>query len=269
MVFFPLGPAGGMRPCPAKNILIYELDILQCHPLVADGHELTRRSASGVCGLNNTETSMAKEVRHKEVKAVVFDCDGVMFDTVKANTAYYDHILRHFGKPDMTSEQFAYTHMHTVDQALAFLFEDAAQLAQAREFRKQMSYLPFLQFMEIEPGLKPLLRHLKTRYHTAVATNRSDTMNRVLRSHGLEDAFDLVVTALDVANPKPHPDQLNKILDHFALTPDQMVFIGDSELDAAAARAAGVAFVAYANPRLAADFHIEQLLQVEDILNGH
>jgi phosphoglycolate phosphatase len=215
------------------------------------------------------KSSMPKEVRHKVVKAVVFDCDGVMFDTVAANTAYYDHILSHFGKPDMTPEQFAYTHMHTVDQALAYLFDDAAQLAEARDFRKQMSYLPFLQFMEIEPGLKPLLRRLKSRYHTAVATNRTDTMNRVLRSHGLENTFDLVVTALDVANPKPHPDQLNKILDHFALTPDQAVFIGDSELDAAAARAAGVTFVAYANRRLAADFHIERLLQVEDILNGH
>ena len=212
---------------------------------------------------------MPKQVGHEEVKAVVFDCDGVMFNTVKANTAYYDHILRHFGKSDMTPEQFAYIHMHTVDEALAYLFDDAAQLAQARDFRKQMSYLPFLQFMEIEPGLKPLLRRLKPRYHTAVATNRTDTMNRVLRGHDLEDAFDLVVTALDVASPKPHPDQLNKILDHFALTPEQAIFIGDSELDATAARAAGVVFVAYANRRLAADFHIEHLLQVEDILNGH
>jgi HAD superfamily hydrolase (TIGR01509 family) len=215
------------------------------------------------------EISMPKEIDHEEVKAVVFDCDGVMFDTVKANTAYYDHILRHFGKHDMTPEQFSYVHMHTVDEALAYLFDDAAQLVQARDFRKQMSYLPFLQFMEIEPGLKPLLRRLKPRYHTAVATNRTDTMNRVLRSHGLEDAFDLVVTALDVINPKPHPDQLNKILDHFALAPDQTIFIGDSELDAAAARAAGVSFVAYANRMLAADFHIERLDQVEDILNGH
>ncbi|MGD9352834.1 MAG: HAD-IA family hydrolase [Desulfobacterales bacterium] len=212
---------------------------------------------------------MPKQVGLEEVKAVVFDCDGVMFNTVKANTAYYDHILRHFGKSDMTPEQFAYIHMHTVDEALAYLFDDAAQLAQARDFRKQMSYLPFLQFMEIEPGLKLLLRHLKPRYYTAVATNRTDTMNRVLRSHGLEDAFDLVVTALDVINPKPHPDQLNKILDHFALAPDQTIFIGDSELDAAAARAAGVSFVAYANRMLAADFHIERLDQVEDILNGH
>ncbi len=205
----------------------------------------------------------------ERVKAVVFDCDGVMFDTVKANTAYYDHILRQFGKPELTPEQFAYTHMHTVDEALVYLFDDAAQLSEARDFRKQLSYLPFLQVMEIEPGLKPLLRQLKPRYHTAVATNRTDTMNRVLRTHGLENAFDLVVTALDVAKPKPHPDQLNKILDHFALAPGQVIFIGDSELDAAAARAAGVFFVAYANRALTADFHIDRLQQIEGMLNGH
>ncbi len=205
----------------------------------------------------------------ERVKAVVFDCDGVMFDTVKANTAYYDHILRQFGKPELTPEQFAYTHMHTVDEALVYLFDDAAQLSEAKDFRKQLSYLPFLQVMEIEPGLKPLLRQLKPRYHTAVATNRTDTMNRVLRTHGLENAFDLVVTALDVAKPKPHPDQLNKILDHFALAPGQVIFIGDSELDAAAARAAGVFFVAYANRALTADFHIDRLQQIEGMLNGH
>ncbi|MFZ0613695.1 MAG: HAD family hydrolase [Desulfobacterales bacterium] len=212
---------------------------------------------------------MPKKWRQKEVKAVVFDCDGVMFDTVKANTAYYDHILHHFGKPGMTSEQFAYAHMHTVDEALAHLFDDAAELAEAGVLRTQMNYLPFLQAMEIEPGLKPLLRQLKPRYHTAVATNRTDTMNRVLRSHGIEGFFDLVVTALDVARPKPHPDQLDRILDHFTLTPAQAIFIGDSELDAAAAAAAGVAFIAYANQRLPADFHIERLDQVADILTGH
>jgi HAD superfamily hydrolase (TIGR01549 family) len=212
---------------------------------------------------------MSKRSWHKDIKAVVFDCDGVMFDTVKANTAYYNHILRHFGRPGMTPEQFSYVHMHTVDESLAHLFDDAAQLASARDYRRTMSYLPFLRFMEIEPGLKPLLRHLKPRYRTAVATNRTDTINRVLHDHGLEGAFDLVVTALDVENPKPHPDQLNRIIDHFGVKPDQTLFIGDSELDAAAAGAAGVAFAAYANRMLGADIHIECLHQVRGILEGH
>ncbi len=201
-------------------------------------------------------------------EAVIFDCDGVMFDTTKANTAYYNHILDHFGKPEMTPEQFAYAHMHTVDEALVHLFGDEAERAAAFAFRSQMSYLPFLRFMRIEPDLMSLLAYLRPAFRTAIATNRTDTMQRVLQSNDLTAAFDLVVTALDVAKPKPYPDQLNKILTHFNLKPKQAVYIGDSEVDAAAADAAGVPFAAYANRKLDARYHISRLRQVKDILNS-
>ncbi len=55
------------------------------------------------------------------IKAVIFDCDGVMFDTTDANAAYYNRILAHFNRPVLTPEQFAYCHMHTVDNALRYL----------------------------------------------------------------------------------------------------------------------------------------------------
>ena len=45
-------------------------------------------------------------------EAVIFDCDGVMFDTTEANMAYYNHILKHFGKPSMTPEQYLYAYAH-------------------------------------------------------------------------------------------------------------------------------------------------------------
>ena len=35
----------------------------------------------------------------KNIKVVAFDCDGVMFDTTKANIAYYNQILDHFDRP--------------------------------------------------------------------------------------------------------------------------------------------------------------------------
>jgi HAD superfamily hydrolase (TIGR01509 family) len=207
-------------------------------------------------------------MNYSKYDAVVFDCDGVMFDTTKANTAYYNHILEHFGKPGMTPDQFAYTHMHTVDESLAHLFNDETERAAAFAFRSQMSYLPFLQFMKIEPDLISLLAFLRPEVRTAIATNRSDTMQRVLHSNGLTDAFDLVVTALDVVKPKPYPDQLNKILSYFKLKPEQAVYIGDSELDAAAAGAAGMPFAAFANRKLDAQYHISRLRQVKDILDG-
>jgi phosphoglycolate phosphatase len=129
-----------------------------------------------------------------------------------------------------------------------------------------MSYHAFIRHMVIEPHLKSLLAKLRPAFKTAIATNRTDTMDRVLEEHQLEGAFDLVVTALDVHHPKPHPEQLQVILNHFEITPDRMIYIGDSELDAQSARSAHVPFIAYRNAALPARRHIQSLRQINDIL---
>jgi len=201
------------------------------------------------------------------IKVVAFDCDGVLFDTKKANMAYYNRVLNQFGMPDMTKEQFDFTHMHTVDQSLAYLFEDKATLDAAQSFRKNLSYIPFLKFMEIEPHLQPLLKKLRPDFKTAIATNRTDTMDRVLIEHGLTEFFDFVVTASDVKRPKPDPEPLVKIIEYFGLKPQHMIYVGDSKLDESAAKSAGVVMVAYRNKFLSADFHIESLKEIEDILS--
>ena len=200
------------------------------------------------------------------VKVVAFDCDGVMFNSEKANQAYYNQILTHFDLPEMTPTQFAFVHMHTVDESMRHLFKDPQRLAAAQAYRQTMRYMSFVKYMEIEPYLKPLLRQLREGYKTAVATNRSDTMPRVITEHGLVGMFDLVVTALDVRQPKPHPEQLYKIMDFFSVAPENVLYIGDSEVDAQAAAAAGVALVAYGNRSLPAAFHIDNLKEVATLL---
>lgn len=202
----------------------------------------------------------------KHIQVVAFDCDGVMFDSSQANQAYYNHLLERIGQPEMTPEQFAFAHMHTVDETLEFLIGDPELLSVARRYRLQMNYLSFIRYMEIEPDLKPLLAVLRPNFKTAIATNRTDTMDRVLSEHGLEGEFDVVVTASDVRYPKPHPEQLNVILAHYGVPPEKMIYIGDSLLDAQAAKAAKVPFIAYRNTALEAEIHIESLGQIQAIL---
>lgn len=202
------------------------------------------------------------------IKVVAFDCDGVMFDTRQSNSAFYNTVLAHFAMPALTEAQFSFVHMHTVDRSIAHLFEDRPQLIpQVRTFCRQLGYEPFIRAMVIEPELKPLLAWLKGRYKTAVATNRTTTMNRVMTFHQLEDAFDTVVCALDVARPKPHPDLLLETMARLAAGPAQTVYIGDSSLDMDAARSAGTRFIAYQNPALDADVHITRLGQVAALLS--
>jgi HAD superfamily hydrolase (TIGR01509 family) len=203
-----------------------------------------------------------------DVRVVAFDCDGVLFETVEANRAYYNHILAHFGRPAMDEHQLRYVHIHTVQQCVAHLFADDADRQAAMAFRASIDYGQFLKYLTIEPHLKALLDWMRNRYKTAIATNRTDTMDRLLREFGLADRFDLVVTSLDVERPKPFPDPLFKILSRFRVEPRQAVFVGDSEVDEATARAAGVPFIAYRNPALEASWHIESLKELEGLLQG-
>jgi phosphoglycolate phosphatase len=204
-----------------------------------------------------------------DIKVIAFDCDGVMFNSEKANTAYYDRILNHVGLPAMTPEQFAFVHMHTVGEALAYLFPEEKMLRAAYTFSKNTGYFDFIKLMEIEPYLKTLLGNVRPTLKTAVATNRTNTMGQVLKAHGLDGQFDLVVCALDVPQPKPHPDMLVKVLDHFTVAAHEMLFVGDSALDAQAAEAASVPFVAYGNVSLQAAYHITTLKALEDIIGFH
>lgn len=202
----------------------------------------------------------------EQVKVVIFDCDGVMFDSKKANEAYYNHILEHFGKPQMDSEQSEYVHTHTAEQSVVYLFRDDPQLEQALAYRRQINYFPFIPMMQMEPYLKGFLDYLRPTYKTAISTNRSDTMGRVLEHHGLEGCFDIVVSSLDVKRPKPDPESLIRILDHFGLSPEQAIYIGDSEIDELAAKAAAIPLVAYKNRSLSAAYHVEHFKEIEVLL---
>ena len=122
----------------------------------------------------------------RSIVAVIFDCDGVMFDSSDANQAYYNHVLEHVGLAPMTAEQFHFAHMHTVEETIDYLIPDSGLRRKARRFRKQMRYHDFIGYMVMEPDLVHLLDRLRPAYKTAIATNRTDPMDQVLEQHGLE-----------------------------------------------------------------------------------
>jgi phosphoglycolate phosphatase len=202
----------------------------------------------------------------KKGRAVIFDCDGVMFDSRKANINFYNHILGHFKLPPMTRDRIEFVHMHTADESVRHIFQDSPYLEQALEYRNQVDYSPFIKDMTIERGLKDLLKELKPEFGLAVATNRSNTIGRVIECNGLDGIFDIIISSLDVKNPKPYPDQLIKIMEFFDINPPQAFYIGDSNMDYLAARSAGVVFIAYKNPELDADHHADSMAEIGEIV---
>jgi HAD superfamily hydrolase (TIGR01509 family) len=76
----------------------------------------------------------------------------------------------------------------------------------------------------------------------------------------------MVVTALDVTNPKPHPESVEKIIQKFNLNKEETFFIGDSEVDQQTAKSSGVRFIAYKNREIANDAFIEDHLDLLNLL---
>ncbi len=196
-----------------------------------------------------------------KINTIVFDCDGVMFQTGELNRKYYNTLLEKFELPEMSDEQFEFVKMHTADDCIAHIFSDKDVDKELLEKeRKKLSYRDFVPYMEMTEGLLSVLDFFKERNcNTAIATNRSNTMDLVMQTFNLEKRFDIVVTASDVENPKPHPEQLLKIKSFFNRESENMVYIGDSILDQQAALGAGIIFIAFGNKKLKADFHVNSM----------
>ena len=202
-----------------------------------------------------------------KIKAVVFDCDGVMFDTALANRKYYDEVLNAFEKPALNEEQFVNVHMMTVAEAISYLFPEMADLSSVYDRLKHIGYHKFIDYMIMEEGLKELLVKLNQKgYIRGIGTNRTNTMEKVLEDFDLENYFEVVVTAATVKKPKPDPEQLLLIMEKCDLKPFEILFIGDSDYDRQAAVNAKVWFAAFKNPGLKADFNVDSMDEIARIL---
>ncbi len=200
----------------------------------------------------------------RQPEVIIFDCDGVLFDSRKANQSFYNHLLEHFGKPLMTEADLSYVHMHTAGESIAYLFGDNYLRDAVLAYSQTVAYTPFIEQMEMEPGLIDFLKTIRPRIKTAISTNRSTTIGQVLKTFALDCYFDLVISSLDVSRPKPDPESVLKILDYFRVSPEQCLYIGDSEVDVQTAGGAGVPFVAFRNASLAADLHVQGFSELKD-----
>ncbi|MCW7753251.1 HAD family hydrolase [Desulfobotulus sp. H1] len=206
-------------------------------------------------------------IQFRNIQAVAFDCDGVMINSTEANRTYYNTQLQAFGLDPMTDADFHHVHMHTASEAIRHLFEGRVPLDQVKENLQHFHYPDLFPLMIEEPHLRKLLKNLRPHYRTAVATNRSNTLRPLLDYFDLTKYFDKLITSMDVVRPKPHPDMLTALVKHFGLSPENLLYIGDSPLDARAASEAGCHFIGYGAEDLGAELHIQTLDRLHDFLS--
>jgi len=183
----------------------------------------------------------------RDIKAIIFDCDGVMFDSHGANLAFYNSVFREFSYPQVTladPEKARLCHTASTPVVLETLL-DPQIYPEALTFAQKLDYRQFIPFMTPHAHLQTALGRLQQCYPLAVATNRGSSIGLVLEQFSLQKYFSVVVCSLDVERPKPAPDMLLLAARRLNVEPGACLFVGDSELDRKAALEAGMKFTGY------------------------
>ena len=177
-----------------------------------------------------------------DLKAVVFDVDGVIVDSKEANAEFYAVLLEEAGykrPPRNVIDRYFHLPMwQTIEKLIGS--NDKAEIQRTWDMAHKHSFYPdhLLVFPdELEGNLASLHKH----FRLAIVTGRIKQGVEVLYSaRKIKKYFDAVVTYEDYTYPKPHPEPLQVALKKLDVRPNEAVYIGDSHVDVEAATTAGV-----------------------------
>lgn len=205
----------------------------------------------------------------RALKGLIFDCDGVLLNSRKANILYYNLVLDYFEQPRLTPSEEDFVHMHTVHESLRHVL-GPEEIARIREAVAHVDYArDVMPLSEPEPGIFDLLNRLRgAGLKLAVHTNRSNYAMPNLAYFNLDGFFDPVITA-ESHPPKPSPEGVFAILKTWGLSAGEVGFVGDSQLDALAAAGARAPFFAYKNSELAAAVHVNDFFGLAEALREY
>lgn len=175
---------------------------------------------------------------------VIFDADGVLFESADSNIAYYNAIFERIGEAPLDLMEQKACIYYSAGQVFALRAAgDDGRVERMRAVARTMDSTPFFHLLRPVPGLRDLLIDLKQRYRLGLATNRSATIPAVVDHVGLAGVFDAIASARDKVRPKPAPDIVQLCLKRAGVSPARAVYVGDSETDRVAAEEAGTHFI--------------------------
>lgn len=211
--------------------------------------------------------SVAPDLRR--LSAVIFDLDGVLFDSFESNVAFYDFIMRTLGHQRVPAHLRQVVHRESIHGALRALLGDGPEYRQALEFCRGLDLTPFIKQLRLFPGVHQTLDNLGRRFRLAVATNRISSARPALEHLELGHHFETVVTPAEAGSAKPDARFMTFTLGLLGLRADQVVYVGDSAVDEHLCLNSGVALVAFRDAGLRAWTHVESMEQLSALLLGY
>jgi len=193
------------------------------------------------------------------IKAILFDMDGVLVDSVEAWFKLFNKTLKHFGKKEFTwkhfmkkvwggpierdAEEFFET---SVDEVIKYYFDN-------------FDY--FKRNLKLFPNVRETLKELKDRnFKIALVTNTPNKQaGKLLDYMKLKDYFDTVVGGDEVKNGKPAPDIMLEACKRLGVSPKDAAVVGDTSADMASAKNANCFSIGF---RIDGDKKIDDLKEV-------
>ena len=184
---------------------------------------------------------------------ILFDLDGTLIETAPEIADAVNDTLRHFNLPEVAQQQvndwIGHGTRELLIQALAQSGKTDAAAVRASDHLAQIA-ADFDQRYEarcgtrsqLYPQVRETLLALRERgVKLAVVTNKEGRYtSAVLTAHQLAPLFDRVVSGDTLPSKKPDPAGIESCLTQFGVARQRALFVGDSSIDVATARNAGV-----------------------------
>jgi len=200
----------------------------------------------------------------RQLKAALFDLDGVVFDTEPQYTVFWGSQCRlyHPEHPGLEHEIKGSTLQQIYDKWWNGELEKERDIVTQRlnEFEAQMDYSYIAGF---EAFVRDLRQHgVKT---AVVTSSNMPKMESVFRARPeFTSLFDAILTSEDFAESKPSPDCYLKGAERFGVSPDECVVLEDSINGLKSGRAAGMYVVGLTTTNTKENIEALSNIQIKD-----